>query len=153
MGMKLNIGCGEDIKKGFVNIDIVESVKPDLILDLYCESLLTKFEPGSISLILAQDILEHFEKYHAVQLVKDFYTLLCDKGKLVVRVPDFDTIISAKHDSDLAIWYLFGGQADKNRCHRYAYTAKSLIKLLVVNGFHWESTIAEGYNVTVRVVK
>ena len=151
--MKLNIGCGEDIRKGFVNIDIIESVNPDLVLDLYNESLLTKFEPGSIGLIFAQDILEHFEKYHAEQLVKDFYALLCDKGKLVVRVPDFDAIVNAGHESSLAIWYLFGGQADRNRCHRYAYTPKSLMELLTANGFCKESSISEGYNVTVRVVK
>ena len=54
---KLNLGCGLDHRPGYVNIDAVAAVKPDVLHDV-SEPL--PYKNASVSEVIAQDILEHF---------------------------------------------------------------------------------------------
>lgn len=76
--LRLNVGCGTNIKPGYINIDSVERelYPPDILMDLNNESLLDLFEPSSVDGILAQDIIEHFNKFNVIKLMNDFYMLL-----------------------------------------------------------------------------
>src|SRR6266850_2009134 len=51
--MKLNIGCGENKLEGYVNVDIEESVKPDLAIDV------RKLYPGDyhVTPMLTSDLI------------------------------------------------------------------------------------------------
>ena len=53
---KLNIGCGSDYRKGFVNIDR-GIARCDLTLDL--EDAKLPFDDNSVDYILASHVLEH----------------------------------------------------------------------------------------------
>ena len=55
---KLNIGCGWDKKKGFINIDKVKEVKPDFVVDI--EKGLP-FKDNSFEYIYSEHCLEHIE--------------------------------------------------------------------------------------------
>ena len=46
--MKLNLGCGCDYKKGYINIDGADDVKSDLMINLIQETLLDHFNANSI---------------------------------------------------------------------------------------------------------
>ena len=151
--VKLNVGCGTDIRDGFINIDGSDRLQNiDKIIDMDKETLLNHFDENSISYILAYDILEHRFHWEAVQLLKDFYQLLKIGGRIELRLPDCEYIIK---DSFISIPrklnLMFGGQdipqgnneQDESRkkfpqffCHKYGWTRKTLTESLNDIGFH-----------------
>ncbi len=58
--MKLHLGCGTKKLPGWINIDSVKDVHPDLAHDLRNPFPYPDF---SVEEILAEDLLEHFDKY------------------------------------------------------------------------------------------
>lgn len=81
----MNLGCGEDRKEGYVNVDWQSSVQPDVVHDL--NSLPYPFADGSFDEIFASHILEHLDRPFAV--MKEFHRLLAPGGKLIIKVPHF----------------------------------------------------------------
>ena len=81
---KLHLGCGRDIKKGWVNLDLVNLPGVDVVHNI--EQLPLPFADGSFDEILCQDILEHVEY---IPILKDIYRILAPEGKLHIRVPHF----------------------------------------------------------------
>jgi len=80
--MKLHLGCGRDLKKGYVNCDVSSDVKPDKIVDL--EKKLP-FKNNSVDEIIANHVLEHIVNF--VPLMHEFHRV-CKKGaKIKIRVP------------------------------------------------------------------
>ena len=63
--MKLNIGCFNKKIHGFINVDILEEFKPDVIDDV---KLLKKFQNNTIDLIYASHLLEHFYRYETIEV-------------------------------------------------------------------------------------
>ena len=82
--MKLNLGCGRDIRKGWINLDQFEGKGIDVVHNLNLIPL--PFEDNKFDLVLCQDILEHIE---FIPLINDIYRILKLKGLLVIRVPHF----------------------------------------------------------------
>lgn len=76
--MKLNLGCGFDKKKGYINCDISKEVKPDKIIDL--EKTPLPFKDNSVDEILAYDVLEHINNF--ISLMHDLRRI-CKKGGLI----------------------------------------------------------------------
>jgi hypothetical protein len=56
---KLNVGCGYDRREGYLNVDLHAVHKPDLVADV---THLPMLPSESFDEILAQDVLEHFER-------------------------------------------------------------------------------------------
>ncbi len=81
---KLNLGCGSDIRAGYVNVDIVELPGVDVVHDLSVLPL--PFADGSASEIICQDVLEHMEY---IPILEDLYRVLEPGGVLKIRVPHF----------------------------------------------------------------
>lgn len=144
--LRLNIGCGNDYREGFINIDgRADLPRIDMVINLSKESLLKCFEEGSVDNILANDFIEHHFHWEAVRLMKEFFVLLKPGAVLEMRLPDFEFICSS---TDLSmtkkINLLFGGQdipqgeADPSSrkrypeffCHKYAYTQEIMKKSL-----------------------
>ena len=55
---KLNLGCGKDIREGFINSDIRDLPGVDYILDI--EKIPYPFNENTFDFVLALNILEHF---------------------------------------------------------------------------------------------
>ncbi len=81
---KLNLGCGTDIKEGWVNLNIVQLPGVDVVHDI--EKLPLPFADNSFDEILCQDILEHVEY---IPVLKDIHRILASGGKVHIRVPHF----------------------------------------------------------------
>lgn len=84
MVKKLNLGCGNDTKEGYINLDSAKLPGVDVVWDI--EKLPLPFQNDEFEEILAQDILEHTEY---IPVLKDLHRILKTGGKLSIRVPHF----------------------------------------------------------------
>lgn len=82
---KLNLGCGERKKEGYVNVDWRASVSPDVQQDL--NALPYPFEADTFDLIEADHVLEHLERPFGI--MRELHRILKPGAKLVIRVPHF----------------------------------------------------------------
>ena len=81
---KLNLGCGTDIKLGYINLDIAAMTGVDIVHDINVLPL--PFNNECFSEILCRDVLEHLDYQN---LVQDLHRVLKPGGKLVIRVPHY----------------------------------------------------------------
>ena len=162
--IKLNIGCGTDYREGFINIDGGLCLfRVDKKINICAESLLDSFKQDSVDYILANDIIEHFFHWEAVQVLQAFYALLKPSGKCEIRVPDTEYIIKSwKLPLALKMNLLYGGQDvpqgdnkemnDSRKitpqyfCHKYGWTRKTMEQKLKEIGFSEIITQRAGVN-------
>jgi predicted SAM-dependent methyltransferase len=82
--LKLNLGCGTDIKIGYTNVDKYSYDGVDKIIDIEKEM---PFYEDSFIEIIAQDIIEHTTNPEKV--IIECARILKKDGKLYIRVPHF----------------------------------------------------------------
>ncbi|SRR3989339_1018990 len=82
---KLNLGCGEDKKEGYVNLDWQALTNPDVTHDL--NALPYPFPDNSFDLVEAFHVLEHLDKPFLV--MKEMHRILKPGGTLHLKVPHF----------------------------------------------------------------
>ncbi len=82
---KLNLGCGEFKRKGYLNLDISSAVNPDLVHDL--NSFPYPFEDNQFDSIEADHVLEHLENPFLV--MKELHRISKNMASVAVRVPHF----------------------------------------------------------------
>jgi len=71
--IKLNMGCGNKHKEGYLNIDLSPSVKPDMLLDL--GKFPYPFKDNSVSAIYSEDLLEHFPKHDLFKVLEEWHRI------------------------------------------------------------------------------
>jgi SAM-dependent methyltransferase len=81
---KLNLGCGLDIRDGWVNLDSAALPGVDVVHDLSVVPL--PFEDGRFSEIVCQDVLEHVDY---AQVLRDLHRILRPAGRVLIRSPHF----------------------------------------------------------------
>ena len=81
--VKLNLGCGEDKKAAYVNIDWQQECKPDVVHDL--NSIPYPFPANSFDEILASHVIEHLDR--PFEIMKELHRILRPNGLLHIRVP------------------------------------------------------------------
>lgn len=79
----LNLGCGEDYREGWHNVDADPLVDPDEILDL--DDYPWPFENESFKFVLASHVFEHLENIE--QALTETARILKPGGRLEVRYP------------------------------------------------------------------
>jgi SAM-dependent methyltransferase len=84
MKNKLNIGCGNDIKEGFINLDITQLPGVDVVCDI--ENSLLPFENNTFEYIMCIDVLEHVDY---PKVLKEIHRILKPDGIVEIRVPHF----------------------------------------------------------------
>jgi SAM-dependent methyltransferase len=82
---KLNLGCDEDKRAGYINVDWNNLAAPDILHDL--NIIPYPFADNEIDLIEASHVLEHLDK--PFEKMKEFHRLLKPGGELIVKVPHF----------------------------------------------------------------
>ena len=141
--IKLNLGCGDKILPGYINVDVVTERagnKPDVNCDIRNLSL---FESNYADEILAVHVVEHFWRWEVNDVIKDWVRVLKPGGKLVLECPN---LISACEEflknPDLkslpgkegqrTMWVFYGDPRwqDPLMVHRWGYTPRSLARVL-----------------------
>lgn len=83
MAKNLNVGCGQDVKQGWVNLDSHNSFGVDLVYDL--NDLPLPFETNHFDHILCSHVLEDF--VNPIPLLDELVRILKVSGTLEIRVP------------------------------------------------------------------
>jgi len=83
--MKINLGCGNDVRSGYVNVDYrpIPQVK---VVDL--SKIPWPFEDKSADEILALDFLEHFPYKLAIPILDEVYRILKFGAFVDIQCPD-----------------------------------------------------------------
>ncbi|MBU2564053.1 class I SAM-dependent methyltransferase [Patescibacteria group bacterium] len=109
--IKLDIGCGERKKKGFVGIDI----DPNSDADIIASALDLPIENDSIDEIQSSHLIEHFLPKETQRFFDEIYRVL-KRGKLA----------NIKIDKDWTKKRLLA----KDSTHKYRYKTKEIKKML-----------------------
>lgn len=81
---KLNLGCGNDIRNGWINLDVAALPGVDVVHDL--NALPLPFADNRFDTILCNDILEHVE---LVPLLRECHRILAPGGRIQIEVPHY----------------------------------------------------------------
>lgn len=83
--MKLNLGCGKDIKNGYVNLDCVKLAGVDVVHDI--EKTPYPFKAGTFTEIYASHVLEHLTDLALV--MEELCRISKKGGRIIIHVPYF----------------------------------------------------------------
>lgn len=161
-GLKLNLCSGDDVRAGFINIDVRRTDPRVLVRDL--ESGLLSFMPDGVAdEVLMNDCLEHISWRRVKALVADIARVLRPGGRLQVRVPDMGKIMSiySARAGEPDVWlelsyYIYGGQDYPENTHKSGFTRASIKALLESVGLSVQSIDDDPNcptNMIVRAVK
>jgi predicted SAM-dependent methyltransferase len=94
--IKLNIGCGTDYKKGWINIDNnsdnnIEAGKLDLNWDLMKP---LPFPDNSADFIFSEHFFEHFSVEDGQKIMKDLMRILKPGGVMRIAMPDLEWVVN-----------------------------------------------------------
>jgi len=82
---KINVGCGFDIREGYLNVDFQPFHNPDLVADIRNLNMLPS---DYYDEIIAQDCLEHLKRTETQDVLLEWSRLLKPGGILILRIPN-----------------------------------------------------------------
>lgn len=156
---KINLGCGFDKRKGFLNIDINAFHDPDLVCDITNLRLLPS---AYYEYAIAKDVLEHIQRLKIRNTLKEWNRILKIGGVLELQVPNVIGLLTllTKEENKSPIMQekllqcLFGTQADDGDFHYIGFTDILIKSLLESTGFVIEQiTIKDEWLFLIRARK
>lgn len=97
---KLNIGCGRDYRKGWINIDISKDIGADFVLDIRKDRL--PFEDSSAEEIYISGVLEQIgSNDEFIFTMNECHQVLKKGGKMTVIVPNARFAIAHRDPMDV----------------------------------------------------
>ena len=133
--MKLHLGCGSRFIPGFVHVDAVAHPHVDHVASAEDLSFI---RDGSVELIYACHLLEHFKRQDVERVLGEWWRVLAPGGTLRVAVPDFEALcrLYATHGQlQLIIGPLYGRQDYEYNIHYNTFDFASLSATLERVGF------------------
>lgn len=144
---RLNLGCGDKILAGYINVDVAESrrgMKPDVLCDLH---KLSPFEDNAIDEILSVHVAEHFWRWEVVDILREWVRVLRPGGTMILECPNLlsacrellenaDNATGPGKEGQRSMWVLYGDPAWKDplMIHRWAYSPRSLAQVMFEAG-------------------
>ena len=144
---KLNLGCGDKILPGYVNVDVAASrrgLKPDVLCDLH---KLTSFEDNTVDEILSVHVVEHFWRWEVVDVLREWVRVLKPGGVMILECPNLvsaceellqnpDIATGPGQEGQRSMWVFYGdpGWKDPLMIHRWGYSPRSLGQIMFEAG-------------------
>ena len=144
-GIKLHLGCGKVIIPGFINADITPGEGVDLIVDVNnLKALQVHPWYGKVDFLYLSHVLEHFPTAQTPSLLKEFFDLIGEGGRVRIAVPDLDRICALymehfdwfKPPHGPWLGLIYGGQTDMYDFHKTGFNFSYLEWLLHDAGFN-----------------
>jgi SAM-dependent methyltransferase len=145
--LKLNLGCGDKILLGYVNVDVAHEragKQPDVICDV---RNLEKFENNYADEILAVHVVEHFWRWEVESILKEWVRVLKPGGKMILECPNLKTACEEflrnpemaalpGPEGQRTMWVFYGDPrwTDPLMVHRWGYTPLSLAQIMHLAG-------------------
>ena len=157
--MKLHLGCGTKKLEGWVNIDSVPECRPDVVHDI---TQPLPYADQSADELLAEDLLEHFDKYVRYLVFYEWMRVLGVGGKITLQVPDFKTILLRyfKFGYNNFVDFIFGENLWESRIyighfgnHKWGYSQKTLREFVSVFGIETANIRRVGLNIRLEGIK
>jgi ubiquinone/menaquinone biosynthesis C-methylase UbiE len=102
--IKLHLGCGKNIKEGWINIDRESYPGVDHSLDLSTENL--PFEDSSVDEVFSEDFLEHLPPESKIHVINEIWRVLKPGGTMEHYVPNAGSRNDFGSPSHLSHWNL-----------------------------------------------
>lgn len=131
---KLNLGCGDDIREGYVNVDIAERPGVDVVHDL--RELPWPLPDGQFEEVRFIDILEHLPD--TVATLEEIWRVCKPDAEVHIRVPAWNSKwawMDPQHLRGFAQETFFFFDPDSHYCKKRPYYTKAR--------FHVEHTVFE----------
>jgi ubiquinone/menaquinone biosynthesis C-methylase UbiE len=135
--LKLNVGCGNDIRPGYVNIDLYNKKA-----DLKCPAHSIPYEDGSVDEVFTSHMIEHLTPQEFEMALREWRRLLKLGGKLIIRCPNFELYVREFLEGDEAYRWGWGitnlmGWQDRGPGYwnHNGFTAERLTRILRDAGF------------------
>lgn len=136
--LKLHLGCGNNIREGYINVD--QYVSAPTILNANVFDL--PFESNTVDEIFTEHMLEHLSKYEVPLALKEWARVLKSGGKLLMNLPNLEWCMQqwlSKTEEERWGWQLdtiFGLQVHPGEFHKTGFTKHRLQVLLTDAGFN-----------------
>ena len=112
---------------------------------------LSRFPSETFAAVYASHVLEHFEYFRVISVLREWSRVLVPEGLLYVSVPDLDTlsaIMLDKSESTLqqrfdAVRMLFGGQTDSWDYHKVGLNEEMLLNFFRQAGFRRAQRVSD----------
>jgi SAM-dependent methyltransferase len=133
--LKLNLGCHNRPKQGYVNVDKDKYDGVDIVCDVFN---LSQWADGSVDEIYASNILEHAPHTKTESVLKEWHRVLKQGGVLCLSVPDFARAVELYQLTGLQPWlinFLWGDQGYDGAFHYVCYDLPYISRILAKCGF------------------
>ena len=126
--VKLNLGCGNVIRGGYINIDKYNNTKN---VDYNWDLSKLEVEDGSVDEIYTSHVFEHIQINDIYSVLEEWERALCIGGKIVMRLPNLETEVKKWLDApDDKKWFevhrIFGSQSHEGNTHFNGHNPESL---------------------------
>ena len=156
--MKLNLGCGDEIRENFLNVDMRKHCGVDVVCDM--RSL--PFRDGSAEEILASDVLEHIPWREVRAVLREWRRVLKNGGRLEIRTPNLEglmllyrnrTVGWRREDGeekgiDPIVERLYGAQDHEGNYHYVIFDPHSLEILLKEEKYYVHLIVPDGEDIS-----
>ena len=160
MSLKLNLGCGKYIHQGYINIDL-HNPKADIVHDLTTP---LPYETASVDGILAEHIIEHFDRRDWPGVLRDWVRVLKCGGKLIIISPDIlrcATYLLSNYKSKNWLLAIYGAGSGYANIHKNGFSLVKTIKELdgvgidvISHGYLMDRKPApDGFNFSIEGIK
>ncbi len=111
---KLNLGCGNYKKEGYINCDISFDVNPDMCFDL---NKGIPIENNSVEEAYMSHVLEHF--HEPIEILKEIYRVCKNRAIIKIKVPYFshESAFSMLDHYHQFTWTSFDALEKEHICH------------------------------------
>ncbi|MDY6844797.1 MAG: glycosyltransferase, partial [Thermodesulfobacteriota bacterium] len=151
--VRLNLGCGSDIRDGFVNIDRRKIDGVDLITDV--SNL--PYHDESVREIVAHDIIEHFPRGETEKVLTEWTRVLKQNGILKIQCPNVRDLSYALVSHQIPVKEfarrIYGGQEYDGNFHHTGFDIPEMKRVLHAIGMKPTQISAYNYNLFINAIR
>jgi len=132
--MKLDIGAGLTPRPGFMSLDVVAEVHPDICAPMWAVPV----PDNSVDELFSTHSLEHIPQERVILTLQEWLRILRPGGKLVLQTPDLIWICKNFLEHPEPNWHLatiYGLQTTPGEYHQTGFTESILRDYLLQAGW------------------
>lgn len=147
--VKLHLGCGGVRWQDFINVDlhpqdpsVRDSSRNGCVADVFADIRNLGLSDNTIDEIFTSHTIDHFTRWQAIDMLKDWHRMVKPKGRLVIEAADFNRCLlwlfhPSRKKREAARTQFYGNQWDgiEFETHRYLWSARELSEVLRNIGF------------------